>query len=208
MAFDRNQFFTSLEESALWGVPVAIQRTNALPLDNTEVFKTLADAEAYAQDTTRKAYPGQIIAVIAEDGSNSYFGISQDRTLESIGGSTEGDNKTIVLKDGILSLKNFGETYFRYDAEDAVEHYKATAWNDATYPAPDTLDVKVVKIAEGSYELAYYQPNPTTVEGLQSAISGLQTTVANMYTKNDVYNRTEIDNKFKDFPAWEDIEQA
>ena len=67
----------------------------------------------------------------------------------------------------------------------------------------DGLEPKVRMVSAGNFELAWYEPNPTTVEGLQSAVSSLQQQVSNMYTK------TDIDNKFKnDFPAWEEIESA
>ena len=51
-----------------------------------------------------------------------------------------------------------------------------------TFPA----EVKIVKIAEGNIELAFYQSNPTTVEGLQSEISTIQSRLTNTYTKTEV----------------------
>ena len=57
-------------------------------------------------------------------------------------------------------------------------------------------------ISEDNFELAWYEPNPTTVEGLQSAVSSLQQQVGNMYT------RTDIDNMFDtQFPEWETISE-
>lgn len=210
--FDVQAFFDSLNVNARWGVPAVIQRTNALPVDLTEVFATKAEAEAYAADTAQKAYPGQIIRVIDKDtGKNSYFGISQTRTLEEIGGAVDVDDKTIALgSDGKLSLKNFGVKYWRYVApttQSETGQYVETDWNDATNPAPSGLEVKIVTVAEGQYELAYYQPNPTTIEGVAGEIADIKSQIANMYTKNDLYNKTEIDQKLDDIPSWETISE-
>ena len=48
------------------------------------------------------------------------------------------------------------------------------------------MEVKIVKIAEGNFELAFYQSNPTTVEGMQSEISTIQSRLTNTYTKTEV----------------------
>lgn len=64
----------------------------------------------------------------------------------------------------------------------------------------DGLEPKVRMVSAGNFELAWYEPNPTTVEGLQSAVSSLQQQVANMYTK------TDIDGMFDQYPEWGTIE--
>ena len=65
----------------------------------------------------------------------------------------------------------------------------------------DGLEPKVNMVSENNFELAWYEPNPTTVEGLQSAVSSLQQQVANMYTK------TDIDNMFNtQFPEWNELD--
>lgn len=197
---NRDNFFSQLEAGARWNAGVSFYRTNPLPLDDKSVFESLQDAQTYAQSAT--AYPGQIIAVIGQDGTNSYYGISQTGTLEELGGAVDVDDKTIAYgTDGTLSLKNFGVKYYRYvpgAGDSDPGEFVETDWNDKTNPASNLtgLEVKVVKLTEGTFELAFYQPNPTTVEGLQSAISDLQTTVSNMYTKAD------IDDKLAEIPTW------
>lgn len=197
----RDDLFEQLSSGAKWNAGVSFHRTNPLPIDDSSIFKSLEEAQAYAKTAT--AYPTQMVAVVGEDGVNSYYGIAQDGSLEEIGGSVNGDDKTIVLSSGgELSLKNFGVKYYRYQAaeEGSPGEYIETPWDDSTYPAPDGLEVKVKKVSEGQYELTYYQPNPTTVEGLQSAISSLQSTVSNMYTKED------INQKFEEMPAWVELD--
>lgn len=65
----------------------------------------------------------------------------------------------------------------------------------------DGLEPKVRMVSAGNFELAWYEPNPTTVEGLQSAVSTLQQQVSNMY------NKTDIDNMFNtQFPEWVELD--
>lgn len=45
----------------------AMSRGQALPLDSSEIFNTLVEAETYAS-TSAIAYPGQTIKVLQEDG--------------------------------------------------------------------------------------------------------------------------------------------
>lgn len=201
----REELFERLQTGTPWNVPVTILRQSPLPTTSTEVFESLEAAQTYAS-TSASVYPGQIISVVAADGSNSYYGISQTGTLEELGGAVDVDGKTIAYgTDGTLSLKNFGVKYYRYVAgaeESDPGTFVETNWNDATNPASNLtgLEVKVVKLTEGTFELAFYQPNPTTVEGLQSAISDLQTTVSNMYTKAD------IDDKLAEIPTWVELD--
>lgn len=63
----RQEFFEMKAAGALWDVGVSINRTNPLPLDKNAVFESYDAALAYAQGVL--SYPGQFIAVVAEDGS-------------------------------------------------------------------------------------------------------------------------------------------
>ena len=185
---NRDNFFSQLASGAKWNAGVSFLRTNPLPIDSNSVFSTLEAAQTYAS-TSAVAYPGQVIAVVDASGENSYFGIAQDGSLEAIGGEVSVDGKTIVLSSGgELSLKNFGEKYYRYEQNAESGTFIQTDWNDPTHPASNLsgMEVKIVKIAEGNFELAFYQSNPTTVEGLQSEISTLQSRLTNTYTKTEV----------------------
>lgn len=192
---NRDNFFSQLASGAKWNAGVSFLRTNPLPIDSNSVFSTLEAAQKYAS-TSAVAYPGQVIAVVDASGENSYFGIAQDGSLEAIGGEISVDGKTLVLSSGgELSLKNFGEKYYRYqeDAAAGTGSFIQTDWNDATYPASNLsgMEVKIVKIAEGNFELAFYQSNPTTVEGLQSEIATIQSRLTNTYTKAEVDERVK-----------------
>ena len=187
---NRDNFFSQLASGAKWNAGVSFLRTNPLPIDSNSVFSTLEAAQTYAS-TSAVAYPGQVIAVVDASGENSYFGIAQDGSLEAIGGEVSVDGKTIVLSGGgELSLKNFGEKYYRYEQNAESGTFIQTDWNDPTHPASNLsgMEVKIVKIAEGNFELAFYQSNPTTVEGLQSEISTIQSRLTDTYTKTEVNN--------------------
>ena len=63
----RQEFFDMKAAGALWDVGVSINRTNPLPLDKNAVFASYDEALTYAKGVL--SYPGQFIAVVAEDGS-------------------------------------------------------------------------------------------------------------------------------------------
>lgn len=61
----RQEFFEMKAAGALWDVGVSINRTNPLPLDKNAVFASYDEALTYAKGVL--SYPGQFIAVVAED---------------------------------------------------------------------------------------------------------------------------------------------
>lgn len=63
----RQEFFELKAAGALWDVGVSINRTNPLPLDKNAVFASYDEALTYAKGVL--SYPGQFIAVVAEDNS-------------------------------------------------------------------------------------------------------------------------------------------
>ena len=100
--------------------PKSFKRQGCFPLEAYSVFYATADKTAFeaAQDYASKnaiAYVGQTLAVVttkAEDSTvvdNVTFYIIADAagTLQEVGKATNGDGKSIVLNDGILSLAGF-----------------------------------------------------------------------------------------------------
>lgn len=62
------------------GLPMNIQRSNPIPLDKTEIYYSLSDAEAYAKSAT--AYVGQTIKVVDEStGRITWYIIGRDSAL-------------------------------------------------------------------------------------------------------------------------------
>ena len=149
----------------------SFSRLNGQPLDKSELWYNLKSAQDYAK--TDAAYVGQKIVVIDKDaGTLTHYSIKNAAgDLEELGASVLVDNKSVELNGKVVSLKNFGKEYYAYNPE--------THQYTLTQGFIDGLEVKVRKTtgSDGSdqYELAYYQPNPTTVEGLQSEIANLKT---------------------------------
>ena len=163
----------------------AFAATSAFPLDARTYFESYEDALAAARkakpvgDTSTAYYFGQHIAVVdmidnvpqnaklyiiapAEDEEGNIVG-----TLQEVGSATDGDGKSIELVDGVLSVKDFGTRYYKYVAEngDIAAHYEAVDVDDEHAWAAG-LEPRVVKEGD-EYVIGWFEPNPTTVEGVQ-----------------------------------------
>ena len=156
MAISREDFFDAKSKGALWDVGVSIKRGNPLPLDADSIFESLEKAQEYAQGVL--SYPGQVLAVVAEDATTIYY-LDNNCELVEVGGKVAVDGKSIVIdaESGIVSIKDV-----------------ATAQTGAV----------LTKKADGSVE--WVKPDTTTVEGLSQAVEvldgrvdTLETTVGN-----------------------------
>lgn len=188
----RDNFFEAKAIGALWDVAVSMKRGNPLPLDSNSVFGSYTDLQNYAKGTL--AYPGQIIAVVEESATSIYY-LDQELAIQEVGKIPQGDDKSVEIQDEKISLYNFGKNFYKYIAEaDGVSaHYEKTAVDD-THPWVSGLEPKVVN-EDGQLVLGWFEPNPTTVEGLQSSITTLQSdvdalemAVGNVYTKEETAN--------------------
>lgn len=166
-------------------LPLSIERANPISLDSTAVWYDFAAMVEYAQSGAT-AYVGQVLAYVneADNTAKAYIIADTNGTLTEVGAATLGDNKTIVLEEGTLALKNWGKEYYRWvDAvgEEGKEGYVAGHHEkqvvDDTHPWIAGLEPKAVAGADGTFELAWYQPSTTTVEGLNSTVSSIRTTV-------------------------------
>lgn len=173
------------KDGNIMALPLSIERGNPIPLDSSAVWYDYALMEAYAQSGAT-AYVGQILVYVneAESTSKAYVIADTAGTLTEVGAATLGDNKTITLENGTLSLKNWGKEYYRWvDAvgEEGKEGYVAGHHEkqavDESHPWIAGLEPKSIAGTDGSYEIAWYQPSTTTVEGLNSAVSSIQTSV-------------------------------
>lgn len=177
---------TIQKEFNVMALPMAIERANPVCLDSTGVWYSLEEMRAYAS-TSPVAYIGQILALVneADNSATAYIISNAAGDLVEVGAATLGDNKTITLdENGVLSLKNWGKEYYRWvDAvgEEGKEGYVAAHHEkqlvDETHPWIAGLEPKSVAGQDGTFEIAWYQPSTTTVEGLSSAVNSLQTSV-------------------------------
>lgn len=164
-------------------IPRAVRRSNAFPLDASAVWYSYGEMANYAASNPT-AYVGQILSLIDEKGDATAYIIKNiEGELIQVGtgvaSGTEavfGDNRTIVLNEEILSLKNWGVKYYKWDAESEthvlVEVSESNPWMAGLEPRVDTTN--------GEPELAWYEPSAITVEDLGPALAGLQTTVDNL----------------------------
>ena len=171
-------------------LPLSIERANPISLDSTAVWYDFAAMTEYAQSGAT-AYVGQVLAYVneADNTAKAYIIADAAGTLTEVGAATLGDDKTITLEDGTLALKNWGKEYYRWvDAvgEEGKEGYVAGHHEkqvvDAEHPWIAGLEPKAVAGADGTFELAWYQPSTTTVEGLNSTVSTIRTAVDEINT--------------------------
>ena len=110
----RDDFFANKAVGALWDVAVSIKRGNPLPLDSNSVFESYEALETYASGVL--AYPGQVVAVVNADSTGIYY-LDQDLAIKEVGSVPVADDKSIVVKDGIISLHDYGSAYYKYIPE-------------------------------------------------------------------------------------------
>lgn len=91
------------------------------------------------------------------------------------------DNKSIVQDEnsGIVSLAGYGEKYFAWDAEqeDYVEQIV-----DNEHPWKSGLTPRVYSDQNGNLVIGWYEPNPTTAEGIATDLTALKQDVQSLKT--------------------------
>ena len=166
-------------------LPISFKRGNPIPLDNSAVWYNFEDLVNYAKTGTT-AYVGQILAYVNETDqtSKAYIITNVAGDLQEVGAATLGDNKTIVLENGTLALKNWGVEYYKWveavgtegqEGYVAGHHEKQVV--DGEHPWIAGLEPKALKDTDGNFILAWYQPSTTTVEGLSSSITTINNTI-------------------------------
>lgn len=174
-------------------MPKAINRTNPQPVDKTLVWNSLEALKNYAA-TDPVAYVGQVLSLVAYDAETAkitevkaYIIKDEAGNIEEVGSATLGDNKTIALEEGVLSLNNWGKEYYKWvdpvgeEGEEgyvAGHHEKYEMQEGDTWPAG--LEPKAATAADGTVVLAWYQPSTVTIQGVSSAIASVQNTVAEL----------------------------
>ena len=213
---------TLQKEFNVMGLPMAISRNNPIPLDKTAVWYNEIEMRNYAKmDPT--SYVGQILGLVDETGRNAtaYIIINTSGDLKEVGAAIVVDNNTIVVNDSdALSLKDFEKSFYKYvpATETTEASYKKVNVGDLddegnAYTWLSGLEPKVVKEGD-KFVLGWYEPNPTTMEGVSASIAALQNSINGEITaleqadtelstglqtaKNDINNRytkAETDSK-------------
>ena len=189
MAFEYQGFAT---------LGVNLNRQKYGPLDISNVFNSQGDLDYYLskgtnienvseywyKSETEKVIPypyaGQIVALVENGKVNVYvLEEKEDGTFKTaeIGGTVLVDDSSISSsEDGQIKIKNFNEQYYKYVAAegDVAAHYTLVDG------FKEGLEPKVRMVSAGNYEIAWYEPNPTTVEGLSSQIASLNQSVGTL----------------------------
>ena len=174
----REKFFDDLAKGARWDVGVSIARGNPLPLDANSVFESYADLETYAAGVL--AYPGQVVAVVNADSTGIYY-LDQEKAIKPVGVIPAGDELSVDMDDNdVISLHNFGKVFYKYVAEngDVAAHYEKVDVSD-TNPWVAGLEPRVVT-EDGKLVLGWYEPNPTTIDGVNDQVTAVQGTVSDL----------------------------
>lgn len=180
--------------------------SQAFPLDARSYFESydlaVAAAQTAAEAGTKAAsntvyYIGQTL-VVNENSKATLYIIQPDTSLKEVGAVPMGDGKSIEVVDGKIKLKGFGSGYWKYNAEvEGKYEFVASEFKAGLQP-------QIVTAQEGEgFEIAWFEPNPTTVEGLQSEITALSGSVNTLSSKidskansADVYTKDEADAQF------------
>lgn len=154
--------------------PVQLQRTNPIPIDSTLTWYSFEELQAYAR-SNGAAYVGQILSLIDETNktATAYIVLNEAGDIQKIN-SVLTDNSSINKENEILSLKNFGKQYYKFipgtDKEDSK--YELQVVNQDN-PWKSGLEPRTV-FENDSIVLGWYEPNTTTIVGMNSKITTLQ----------------------------------
>jgi prefoldin subunit 5 len=186
-------------------LPSAIKRGSATALDTTSVWYDRALMEFYAQgggklgevDVPITAYVGQVLTLVDETNNTAtaYLIVDEAGHLNEVGSATLGDNASIELVDGVLSVKDFGKQYYKYVA--AVEGGEAAHY-ELTEGWVAGLEPRVVEV-DGEMVIGWYEPNPTTAEGVKDQVVEVQGEVEQV--KDDVKGLEDILNGTEEAPG-------
>lgn len=138
---------------------VSFNPQTAFPLDARYYFDSLSAAEAAAATAVEVGssngtyFYGENVCVVTESSADLYI-IQPDKTLKEVGSAVLGDDKSIEIVDGKVTLKGFGS---------------ATAGQQPRINAAGTA-------------IEWYTPDTSTVSGLADTVAGHTQDIQNLQT--------------------------
>lgn len=91
--------------------------------------------------------------------------------------SVKVDGLSLESVDGTLKIKDFNSKFYKFSQNEAQEDvYTLTDGFQAG------LEPRVTLNSDGKYQISWYEPNPTTVEGVSKLVQSLQGTVGTLET--------------------------
>ena len=174
--------FDTLYGGAKWDVGVAINRSNALPLDRNSIFPSYELARAYAAmdeaamtteltnlglkdvKINNNAYAGQVLAVVTSTETTIYY-IDANKELQEVGGKVGVDGKSIVSdEDGNLYIGGFDSaealTLPQKQADGSIKWVPISSivegdGNTKTYISAADKTVEVTKFEDSEEKISY-----------------------------------------------------
>lgn len=180
------KLYNDFQPANLMSFAKSFARLNGQPLDKSEIWYSLAEAQEYA--ATEAAYVGQILSVIDSDKNSVVFYGIQDTngTLKEVGSTPLGDNLSIEIVDGAIQLKGFGKEYYAYIP--AVKDEEGNIITPSDYVLTEGfktgLEPRVVLNGE-DLVIAWYEPGSETVEDIAANVESVSKTVDEL---DDVLN--------------------
>lgn len=166
-----------------FSVPFAM--TSALPLDWNALFDSYEDAVSAAATAEAAGssatvyYYGQQICVV-ESGVATLYIIQPDKSLKPVGSAPVGDNKSIVVTDGVIALDGFsGAT--------VGQQPRIGSTGNLEWYTPDTSSVEGLQQTVGQLQ--------TDVTQLRSDVGTINDTLETKANVSDVYTQTQTDEK-------------
>lgn len=181
--------------------PSSFKRGNPIPLDVSSIWYNYDEMASYASSNVT-AYVGQILGLIdiEKSSAKAYIILNKNGDLKELGTAPLVDNATIEITNDALSLKDFGKRYYKYipeqkdDLGEVVQNarYEIQEVNEE-FPWKSGLEPRVT-FENNTFILGWYEPNPTTIDGINNQITILQTSVSNLEKSiENVYTKTEVD---------------
>ena len=178
------KLYGEIASSTLMSFDKSFARLNGQPLDSSEVYYSLDAAKTYA--ASAGAYIGQKIVVIENNVVTHYSIEDAAGTLKELGAKPLSDNKSIEINGNVISMHDFGKAFYKYypetkDAEGTVTkeaYYEKVEVSDEN-PWKAGLEPKVVT-ENSQLVIGWYEPNPTTIEGVNDQVIAVQGTVTDL----------------------------
>lgn len=179
------KLYGEIAAKALLTLDKSFARANGQPLDASEVYYSLAEAKAYA--ATAQAYIGQKIVVIENNIVTHYSVEDAAGNLKELGAKPIGDEKSIEVSSGVIAIHDFGKAFYKYIPE-VKDEETGEVTKEASYekvevsesnPWKAGLEPKVVT-ENSQLVIGWFEPNPTTIEGVNDQVTAVQGTVADI----------------------------
>ena len=179
------KLYGEIAAKALLTLDKSFARANGQPLDASEVYYSLAEAKAYA--ATAQAYIGQKIVVIENNIVTHYSVEDAAGNLKELGAKPIGDEKSIEVSSGVIAIHDFGKAFYKYVPE-VKDEETGEVTKEASYekvevsesnPWKAGLEPKVVT-ENSQLVIGWFEPNPTTIEGVNDQVTAVQGTVADI----------------------------